>query len=200
MGSRPTVDSTCSDAASGCLPTAALVEGRCRISTLVGILEPTPSPQLLVGRRSIVGNVYTITMVCRNRYRVFDCPANASLAMQLLGSMDREGLTTSHAWIVMPDHIHWLAQLRGHSLGYCVQRFKARSSFLMNRRRGSSGAIWQAGYHDQAIRSEESLHRHAHYIMANPVRAGLATQIGEHPYGWCRWPLGELESARGDGC
>ncbi|TGQ52609.1 hypothetical protein EN855_035815, partial [Mesorhizobium sp. M1C.F.Ca.ET.212.01.1.1] len=62
-----------------------------------GILELMPSPQLLAGRRSIAGNVYTITMVCRNRYRVFDCPANAHLAMQLLGSMDREGLTASLA-------------------------------------------------------------------------------------------------------
>ncbi|WP_329891189.1 transposase [Stenotrophomonas sp. SMYL11] len=110
---------------------------RCRASILAGILELMPSPQLLAGRRSIVGNVYTITMVCRNHHRVFDCPANADLAMQLLGSMDREGLTASLAWIIMPDHIHWLAHLRSHSLGYCVQRFKARSSFLINRRRGS---------------------------------------------------------------
>nr|WP_313509027.1 transposase [Stenotrophomonas geniculata] len=168
---------------------------RCRSSILAGILELMPSPQLLAGRRSIVGNVYTITMVCRNRHRVFDCPANADLAMQLLGSMDREGLTASLAWIIMPDHLHWLAQLRGQSLGYCVQRFKARSSFLINRRRGSRGAIWQAGYYDHAIRSDASLHRHACYILANPVRAGLAAQIGDHPYGWCRWPLSEVEPA-----
>ena len=167
---------------------------RCRESILAGILELMPSTQLLAGRRSIVGNVYTITMVCRNRHRVFDCPANADLAMQLLGSMDREGLTASLAWVIMPDHIHWLAQLRGHSLGYCVQRFKARSSFLINRRRGKQGAIWQAGYHDHAIRSDASLQRHAGYILANPVRAGLAEQVGDHPYGWCRWPLSELES------
>ncbi|MFI3488035.1 hypothetical protein, partial [Klebsiella pneumoniae] len=80
---------------------------RCRASILAGILELMPSPQLLAGRRSIVGNVYTITMVCRNRHRVFDSPANADLAMQLLGSMDREGLTASFAWVIMPDHIHW---------------------------------------------------------------------------------------------
>ncbi|KOQ73350.1 REP-associated tyrosine transposase [Stenotrophomonas maltophilia] len=157
-----------------------------------------PSPQLLVGRRSIVGNVYAITMVCVNRRTIFEEPTNASIVMQVLEAMDQQGLTASLAWVVMPDHLHWLAQLRGKSLGYCVQRLKARSSFLINQHRGRAGAVWHAGYYDHAIRSEESLRRQARYILGNPVRAGLATRLGQYPHGWCQWPLDELD-AESDG-
>lgn len=161
----------------------------------MGILGSMPSVQPAVGRHPIIGNVHAITMMCRNGHRIFDSPANAGVAMQLLGSMDREGLTTSLAWVIMPDHIHWMAQLRGHSPGYCVHRFKARSSFLINRQRGRAGGLWQPGHHDDVIGCDASLRRHARHILANPVRAGLAAQLGEHPYGWCRWTLSDLEAA-----
>jgi len=79
--------------------------------------------------------------------------------------------------------------LRTRTLGYCVQRFKARSSYLMNRCRKRSGAVWQPGYYDHAIRSDESLREQAMYILANPVRAKLAERIGDYPHAWCRWEL-----------
>lgn len=154
-----------------------------------------PSPNVLIGRRSIIGNVYALTMTCRNRQRLFDSPAQAEVATQLIRALDNEGLTCSLAWVVMPDHLHWLVQLRGESLGYCVQRFKARSSFLLNRHRGRCGPVWQAGYHDHAVRADASLRRQAMYILGNPVRAGLAERLGEYPYAWCRWPLAEEEGA-----
>lgn len=78
----------------------------------MGMFNHMPSPQLLIGRRSIVGNVYAITMICRDRRLIFEDPTNASIAMQALEAMDQQGLTSSLAWVVMPDHLHWLAQLR----------------------------------------------------------------------------------------
>jgi len=89
----------------------------------------------------------------------------------------------------MPDHLHWLMELRGGTLAECVALLKSRSSRLLNRRLERQGPLWQRGYHDHAVRSDESLHEKAMYIMANPVRAGLASTLGEYPHAWCRWPL-----------
>ncbi|WP_313139113.1 hypothetical protein [Stenotrophomonas sp.] len=75
-----------------------------------------------------------------------------------------------------------------------MQRFKGRSSFLINRLLKREGALWHPGYYDHAIRSEASLRKQARYILGNPVRAGLATRLGEYPYGWCRWPLDDNEA------
>ena len=41
------------------------------------------------------------------------------------------------------------------------------------------------------LRGDECLRTQAMYIAANPVRAGLATRIGEYPYVWSRWLLEE---------
>jgi len=89
----------------------------------------------------------------------------------------------------LPDHLHWLMELQTGTLAECMSLLKSRSSRLLNQQLGRRGALWQHGYHDHAVRSDESLHEKAMYIMANPVRAGLACELGEYPYAWCRWPL-----------
>lgn len=137
----------------------------------------------------MVGNVYALTMVCRHRQRHFDDADSAAIVARLFQTMDDDGITASLAWVIMPDHVHWLAQLRGHTLGYCVQRFKARSSFLINQHNGRCGAFWQAGYFDHAVRTEESLREQVMYILANPVRANLAETLGDYPHAWCRWKV-----------
>ncbi len=147
------------------------------------------SPRLRLGRSSIVGQSYTLTMVCLHRRPWFADPHNAAIMMELFPQLDEQGLCCSQAWVVMPDHIHWLVELRAHTLAHIAQRLKSRSALLLNRLHGRTGPMWQSGYHDHAVRSDESLHRHAMYILGNPVRAGLAEQIGQYPYAGCRWPI-----------
>ncbi len=103
--------------------------------------------------------------------------------------IDAEGLTHSLAYVVMPDHIHWLVEIRAFSLDHIMQRFKSSSALRSNRTLGRTGRFWQSSYHDHAIRSEESLFRHAMYIVANPVRGNLASCVGDYPYAWCRWEI-----------
>ncbi|HFK2918535.1 TPA: transposase [Stenotrophomonas maltophilia] len=90
----------------------------------------------------------------------------------------------------MPDHIHWLVELRAGTLETVMKRFKSRTARQANRLLGRVGRFWQACYHDHAIRSDESLHRHAMYLMGNPIRAGLTTRLGQYPHAWCEWSLG----------
>jgi len=48
--------------------------------------------------------------------------------------------------------------------------------------RGKEGhSVWQDGFHDHALRREEDLKEVARYIIANPVRAGLVTRVGDYP-------------------
>ncbi|HBS57341.1 MAG TPA: hypothetical protein DEA38_16640 [Stenotrophomonas sp.] len=145
--------------------------------------------RLRLGRHSHIGHAYILTTVTHGRRRYFDDPTAAQTVMDVLHRIDTEGLTHSLAYVVMPDHIHWLVELRAFSLDYIMQRFKSSSALQINRRLGRSGSFWQSSYHDHAIRSDESLFRHALYVLGNPVRAGLTTQLGEYPHAWCRWEL-----------
>jgi len=145
--------------------------------------------RLRLGRHSRIGQTYLLTTVTHGRHRYFDDPNAAQLVMDVLHRMDTEGLTHSLAYVVMPDHIHWLVELRAFSLDYLMQRFKSSSALQVNRMLGLSERFWQSSYHDHAIRSDESLFRHAMYVVANPIRAGLTTQLGEYPHAWCRWEM-----------
>lgn len=145
--------------------------------------------RLRLGRRSIIGQSYLLTTITQGRRRWFEQHAAAVMVMQAFARMDEDGTTHSLAYVVMPDHIHWLMELRSHSLDYVMQRFKSRSALQINRTLGRVGRLWQSCYHDHAIRSDESLLRHAMYIAANPVRAGLAKNIGDYAHAWCRWEV-----------
>jgi len=50
-----------------------------------------------------------------------------------------------------------------------------------------SHPIWQDGYHDHALRAEESLEDVARYIVMNPVRAGLVKSVREYPLWDAKW-------------
>ena len=87
----------------------------------------------------------------------------------------------------MPDHIHWLFELREGTLGRHMQAFKSRSARAINQLRGMSDPVWQPGFYDHRIGSEKDLRHHARYIIANPLRTGLAERIEDYPYWHCRW-------------
>lgn len=81
------------------------------------------------------------------------------------------------AFVVMPDHIHWLIQLRDEvSLSSVVKMLKA----LISRKLG--GKVWQYGFYDHAVRKDEDLVGIARYIILNPVRAGLCQTVREYPW------------------
>jgi putative transposase len=81
-------------------------------------------------------------------------------------------------YCIMPDHIHLLLSLlhRGRSLSAWVGDLK--------RWMGRELTIhWQPGFYEHIVRKQEDVHAIANYILANPVRAGLAESWRK--YGLC---------------
>jgi len=90
-------------------------------------------------------------------------------------------MVTSMAWVVMPDHLHWLVELRQGSLAELMCRIKSRSSRSINLMLGDSGQRWQRGYYDRALRRDEDLRAAARYIIMNPIHAGWVKRVGDYP-------------------
>jgi len=84
----------------------------------------------------------------------------------------------------MPDHVHVLLDARDDSaaLRDVVKRWKQASGYWYARRFGRT--LWQSGYFKRIPRREETTELVANYILANPVRTGLAKHVGEYPYAW----------------
>jgi REP element-mobilizing transposase RayT len=89
----------------------------------------------------------------------------------------------------MPDHLHWLVVLgEQETLASLVRSLKSFTGRLVNMRRGAPGTpVWQAGYHDHAVRAEEDIRAVARYLVANPLRAGLVSDIGAYPHWDAIW-------------
>lgn len=78
--------------------------------------------RLRLGRHSRIGQSYILTTVTQERRRYFDDATAAQEVMDVLRRIDDDGLTHSLAYVVMPDHIHWLVEIRAFSLDYIMQR------------------------------------------------------------------------------
>jgi len=87
----------------------------------------------------------------------------------------------SMAWVIMPDHFHWLIVLKDRPLATVVGRVKSRSALSLNQHFSTRGAFWQKGYHDRALRRSEDIKTAARYIVSNPVRAGLVEHVRDYP-------------------
>ena len=145
-----------------------------------------PSPRLLRGRHSELSAWYAVTTVAARRRPVFIEPGAAEAVRLEIANCEREGIIESEAWVLMPDHLHWLFRLRAASLGRCMQAFKSRSARAIRELAGGSGPIWQRGYYDHRVRGDEDLFAQAKYIIANPLRGNLVGRGEDYPHWWAR--------------
>ena len=137
--------------------------------------------RLRKGRVSEHDRIYLLTAVAYQRQPIFRDWRLGRLLVDQLRSAEEVSIATSLAWVVMPDHVHWLAQLHSGSLAELMSRIKSRSSRAVNLARYQHGRLWQRGYHDRALRKEEDLKDAARYIISNPLRAGLVRRVGDYP-------------------
>ncbi len=161
------------------------------------------------GRHSLHHQVYCITTVTRDRHPLFTDITTARLLVRELRRLHEQGDVISLAWVVMPDHLHWMIQLEHRSnefdptgqlddgrwsnkfdptpLSRIVKVLKARSALTINRHLCQHGSLWQRAYYDHATRKDEDIRQIARYIVANPLRAGLVRDIGDYPHWDCIW-------------
>ena len=97
---------------------------------------------------------------------------------------DRErGFYRLHDFVVMPDHFHAiLTPSRDTSLEKCLQMIKGGSSYRIRKELFTKFPVWQPGFHEHWIRSQEDYERCRRYIQFNPVKAKLAATPQEYPY------------------
>jgi putative transposase len=143
--------------------------------------------RLRVGRYSQSGQIYLLTAVTRNREPLFtDCRTGRFLVRQFQQA-HTDDLADSLAWVVMPDHFHWLVELKNSTLPALMLAIKSHSARAINAHLGRTGSLWQKGFHDRAIRYDEDLLAAARYIIANPIRAGLVSRVHDYPLWDAKW-------------
>ncbi len=96
---------------------------------------------------------------------------------------------------VMPDHVHLLfePQIKENnssgnpvfwSLTELLQKMKSVSAHEINKKRGSTGPVWEKESFDRLIRSEHDLQEKFDYIRHNPWESGVARADEEYRWLW----------------
>lgn len=143
---------------------------------------------LKIGRRSGPGHAYFMTIVTVKRKPLFSDLYVARCVIFEMRRMHDEGCLDSMAWVLMPDHLHWLFQLGDrYDLNKVIARFKGASARRVNSYLGRSGHAWQRGFYDRALRQNEEPINVARYMVGNPLRAGLVDSVEEYPHWDARW-------------
>ena len=137
--------------------------------------------ELRKGRYSEIGCVYHLVFSTSNRKPVFNDFDKARYLIGLLGGCQCQGFAQTMAFVVMPDHVHWLFELKRGSISGLIQRVKSFYTKYEGRN------VWNKGFYDHAIRADEDLANVARYIVVNPLRAGLVKKVGNYPHWDAIW-------------
>jgi putative transposase len=93
-----------------------------------------------------------------------------------------------YAAVIMPDHVHVLAQPLPvptggtFDLAEILHSIKRFSALKINQRRGVQGSLWQDERFDRIVRDEAEFLEKWQYIRNNPVKAALAARPEEYPW------------------
>ena len=135
------------------------------------------------GRWSGQGRIYLLTATTVRRTPVFARFEPARAACMAMHAFGESGDSRLLAWVLMPDHAHWLVQLgRTETLQRAANRLKVTAARNANRMLGREGAVWSRGFHDRALRREDDVIVAARYVVANPLRAGRVKNIADYPF------------------
>jgi putative transposase len=126
--------------------------------------------------------LYFVTLCFESRRRF---GANARVASWIIASLRKHSAASGfyvHAYCVMPDHVHVLADATQEesNLMVFVESFKQESGFEFERR--THRRLWQFKYYDSILRGSDGPERVAWYIWLNPVRKGLCQTPAEYPF------------------
>ncbi|MCK9609547.1 MAG: transposase, partial [Methylomonas sp.] len=141
-----------------------------------------PRDNLLKGRYSQAQQIYHVTICTEKRLNWFNDLHCGRIVVHQMQNLHEQNKLKSMAWVVMPDHLHWLFQLGdSKTLSGVIKQFKATSALEVNAFLQRKGRLWQRGFYDHALRGEENIRQIARYIVANPIRAGLVEKIADYP-------------------
>ncbi len=136
-----------------------------------------------IARLVLPGLPHHVVLRGNNRRRLFSYPNEYRYFLFLLGRALARSRCTLQALVLMRNHIHMiLTPSDDKSLARCVGYLAQRYAQVRNRRRKSSGGLFEGRFFSRPIPNDRQLAITTAYIDLNPLRAGIAP--ADRPYRW----------------
>ena len=134
------------------------------------------------GRFSAPGLLDFLTICVADRDRVLTCQDTGTNISREIERMSSGGIWQVHAFTLMPDHLHLVAELGELlSLSQAVARLKSKTKSALQ----TKNAKWQENYFDHRMAPNESLLPVLLYIYLNPYRKNLIMSSEKWPWFFC---------------
>lgn len=131
------------------------------------------------------GAVYFITWRCQ-KGKVLS-PEERTITLKALCHWDGKKWTL-YAAVVLPDHVHVLAQplcqddAGAYDLGEILHSIKRFSARQINQARGKQSSLWQDERFDRIVRDEAEFLEKWNYIRNNPLKQDLVSRPEDYPW------------------
>lgn len=144
-------------------------------------------------RRVKAPGTYFVTSNTWQRRPLFLKEPPAALFLECLFHYRNQGNFLLHEFVLMPDHFHLLlTPEQGIALERAMQLIKGGSSRRIGKELGYEFPIWQTGFSDHRIRSQDDFTRYKKYISSNPVKKELVQDPAAYPFCSCYAELSSL--------
>ena len=141
--------------------------------------------RLRTAQRRPVGNNYTYHVWNRTAHRcLLFGPTEKDLILQIVIDACRHARVQLHAFVVLGNHFHLVVTTQNDvSISELMQHIDWQISTCYNKLHQTSGTLWQGPFkHALYEPTASNLLGLIHYVHANPLRAGLATEPAA--YAW----------------
>ena len=135
-----------------------------------------------IARLVVPGLPHHVTQRGNGRRQIFYNDADYITFRDLLAASCKEANVACWAYVLMPNHIHAILVPKDEDgLRAALAPVHRRYAGMINARQKKTGHFWQGRY-GAAVMDESHLVAAFHYIMRNPVEAGLAATPAKYKW------------------
>lgn len=134
-------------------------------------------------RINVTDYPYFVTTRVQGGQSIFSLPENADLLLSAIYHCREQGKYYLLGFVIMPDHLHLVIQPRDQeTISSVMQSLKGYTSWVINKKQGPKRKLWQDGFYDYCLETEEKVLRRIEYMHNNPIRQGLVEGVEDFRY------------------
>ena len=128
------------------------------------------------------GACYHVVARGNRRQKIFLQESDYRMYLRFLKEYKQQCRFILFAYILMPDHFHFLLEVNGTPLSRLMQGLQLRYSRNFNLKYRKKGHLFQGRYQAVLYEKEAYLPELSAYIHLNAVRSGLVNDPGDYPW------------------
>lgn len=150
-----------------------------------------------LARLTVPGYPHHVIQRGNNRQVIVKSDADRACLLDLLSENARKHQVALHAYVLMDNHFHLLLTPEtAEGVPLMMQAVGRRYVRYFNDLHHRTGTLWEGRYKSTLIQTERYLLACMVYMDLNPVRAGMVSDPGSHPWSSHRHHTGQAQDRR----